>query len=332
MEVCILTEGGYDIGFGHVVRCMSLYQAFEEKGITPEFVVYGDDTIKEFLEGKKYSISEWIYGNQKILSILEKKDIVIIDSILADCEIINRIATVVKLPVYLDDWKKIKYTKGIIVDWTIFAEENNLNKGGKVVRLLGNKFVALRKEFWHTSEKHVKEKVDSIMVMFGGGDVNNMTPKVLGALKDNYPHLHKKIIIGKAFQNIQDIKKLADDKIDLIYYPDANKIIEIMLDSDVAISSGGQTLYELARIGVPTIAVAVVDNQMEDIRGWHKTGFIEYAGWWEEKEVIEKILFYLSKLMDYDSRLEKSKIGKSFVDGKGAIRIVEEVIRIYNQN
>ena len=36
MKVFILTEGGKDIGFGHITRCISLSEAFEEKGIYPE--------------------------------------------------------------------------------------------------------------------------------------------------------------------------------------------------------------------------------------------------------------------------------------------------------
>ena len=38
-KVFILTEGGENKGFGHITRCTSLYQAFEEKGIIPEFIV-----------------------------------------------------------------------------------------------------------------------------------------------------------------------------------------------------------------------------------------------------------------------------------------------------
>ncbi len=38
MKVFIITEGGKNIGFGHINRCLSLYQAFEEK-IGLEFIV-----------------------------------------------------------------------------------------------------------------------------------------------------------------------------------------------------------------------------------------------------------------------------------------------------
>jgi len=31
MKVFIITEGSKNTGFGHITRCLSLYQAFEEK-------------------------------------------------------------------------------------------------------------------------------------------------------------------------------------------------------------------------------------------------------------------------------------------------------------
>ena len=31
MKVFILTESGKNMGFGHITRCLSFYQAFEEK-------------------------------------------------------------------------------------------------------------------------------------------------------------------------------------------------------------------------------------------------------------------------------------------------------------
>jgi len=43
MKVFIITEGGKNIGFGHITRCLSLYQAFEEKEIIPEFILNSDE-------------------------------------------------------------------------------------------------------------------------------------------------------------------------------------------------------------------------------------------------------------------------------------------------
>ena len=103
---------------------------------------------------------------------------------------------------------------------------------------------------------------------------------------------------------------------------------KVMLDSDIAISAGGQTLYELARVGVPTIAISVADNQLGSIRGWQKTGFIEYAGWWEDDFGI-RAKNILSQVKDPYIRRVKSEIGRKLVDGKGAKRVCEDVDEVF---
>lgn len=84
------------------------------------------------------------------------------------------------------------------------------------------------------------------MVTFGRDDAKNMTPNIINLLNKEYSALKKNIIIGRAFDNIEEIKKEIDENTNLIYYPNAEKIKEVMLNSDIAISAGGQTLHELA--------------------------------------------------------------------------------------
>jgi len=154
-----------------------------------------------------------------------------------------------------------------------------------------------------------------------------MTPKVLGFLRENYPGLKKNVIVGKAFQNIDEIKKNADKNTNLIYYPDANKMKKVMLESDIAISAGGQTLYELARVGVPTIGICVAENQLGNVIGWEKTGFLEYVGWYNKNDILEKIKDAVECLKDVKVRKTIFKIAKRIVDGKGSLRIVDKVIK-----
>ena len=46
VNVFILTEGGKNIGFGHITRCTSIYEAFDEIDIPPQFIVNGDGDIE----------------------------------------------------------------------------------------------------------------------------------------------------------------------------------------------------------------------------------------------------------------------------------------------
>ena len=45
-----------------------------------------------------------------------------------------------------------------------------------------------------------------------------------------------------------------------------------MFGSDLVISAAGTTLYELYTLGVPTIVVPIVENQLANAKGYEKTG------------------------------------------------------------
>ena len=179
----------------------------------------------------------------------------------------------------------------------------------------------MRKLFWEAGEKKIKNEIESVMVTTGGNDPRNVMPKIVRFLKTHHPTLQKNIIIGNAFRNIDKIKKEADQKTSLIYFPDAKRMKEIMGQSDIAISSGGQTLYELARLGVPTIAFRQAENQRLNCEAWDQEGFVEYVGGFNNLE--RKISQSLGKLSLKKERVRRSRIGMRLIDGQGARRIAE---------
>ncbi len=329
MNVFIITEGGKDIGFGHITRCLSLYQAFEEREIKPKFIVNGDNDIEYLLKDINYQIFNWLDEKSKLFEMVKDTDIAVIDSYLADISLYNKIANLVKIPVYIDDNKRLDYPKGIVLNGNIHTETLNYPKKDGIIYLLGTKYTPLRKEFWEVPEKKIKENIESIMVTFGGDDAKNMTPKILELLNKKYPELNKNVIIGRAYQDVEEIKKEADKNTNIIYYPDAKKMKETMLNSDIAISAGGQTLYELARVGVPTIGICVADNQLGNIKEWGKLGFLEYAGHYGEKNIIKKIDNILKNFKDINLRKIKYKISKRYINGKSSLRIITKIQNIF---
>jgi len=331
MNVFIITEGGKDIGFGHITRCLSLYQAFEERGIKPKFIINGDNDSEYLLKNINFQMFNWLDEKNKLFEMVKDADISIIDSYLADISFYNTLSDLVKIPVYIDDNKRLDYPKGIVLNGNIHAETLNYPKKDGITYLLGTKYTPLRKEFWEVPEKKIKENIESIMVTFGGDDAKNMTPKILKLLNEKYSELNKNVIIGRAFQDIDEIKKYADKNTNLIYYPDAEKMKEVMLNSDIAISAGGQTLYELASVGVPTIGVCIIENQLGNVKGWEKIGFLEYAGWYNEESFLQRMCKLFKKLEDKIIRESKSKIARYHLDGKGSIRIVNKLLSIINK-
>jgi len=324
-KVIILTEGGSEIGLGHITRCLALYEAFKEYDLEPVLIVNGDKKVDEFLKNRniQYKIENWI-KNAKLI----KDSILIIDSYLAPREVYSTLKKNNNIVIVIDDYNRLQYNADIIVSPTIYGEFLNYKKHSNMLYLLGSKYIILRKEFWNIPSKKIDKDLKNIIITFGGEDVRNLTPKMLGLLKDMPYNFH--VVIGRAFKDISYISKYKGSNIRFYFDLDAKDMLSLMLLSDVAISSCGLTLYELARVGVPTIGIVVAENQRLNAQYFQKFGFLVYAGEYKNNNLERNILESLEILNDYHERKLRSEIGKKLIDGLGAKRIVAEVVKYEN--
>lgn len=326
MNAFILTEGGRGVGFGHMARCKAICEAFKEKEIFPVFIINDDSGIRSALRGEKNIVFDWLKEKKKLFKIISGADAIIIDSYLASFDLYNKISKIAKLGVYIDDNNRISYPRGAVVNGSIYAKGLRYPARKDILYLLGMDYVPLRKEFWNATTNKINKNVKSVMVTFGGDDIQNMTPKVLKVLSAYYPRLIKNIVIGSGFKSMKAIKKIKDKNTRLIIEPDAKEMKRLMLGSDIAISAGGQTLYELARIGIPAIVVAIAGNQLNNIKAWRRTGFIEYAGWHNDDSTLRRLRKHMGKLFEYDKRILHSRNGRKFNSANGAGRIADAIV------
>lgn len=112
----------------------------------------------------------------------------------------------------------------------------------------------------------------------------------------------------------------------VIIYEAVSNISELMLDSDLAISAAGSTLYEFACLGLPAITVVVADNQRMHSEELHRLGTIINLGYhtdFSDKYILQ-IIRHL--MVDSEKRKEMSENGKNLVDGKGVDRTTKIIL------
>lgn len=311
-KVYILTEGGHKVGYGHITRCSALYEELEKRECDVTFIINGDEEISSVLDNKKFVLKDW-RDKDYLSNLLCEKDYVIIDSYLASEGIYEYIANKVKKSLYIDDNMRINYPKGIVCNPSIYGKELIYPQQEDVKYLLGIDYVILRKEFINVPEKKFNSKIKDILVTFGGSDITNTTPKVLKELRENYSQANKHVIIGKGFNNLEEIKNIADGKTFFYYNLNAEEMKNLMLKCDFAISAAGQTIYELLRVGIPFIPIQVADNQENNIKGLEKIGIITL-----NELKIEELEVYLNL-----RKQEKRNVSE--IDGKGSIKIINNL-------
>lgn len=101
-----------------------------------------------------------------------------------------------------------------------------------------------------------------------------------------------------------------------------------MQKADIAISAGGTTLYELCACGTPTISYAFADNQLDNVKQFQEDGLIDYAGDARIDDIAKNVNQYLKKYQDdWQLHEKKSEKMQEMVDGKGAMRLAEALMK-----
>ncbi len=326
MKVSIITEGFQNTGYGHVTRCLSLYQAFELRNIVPTLYVNGDETCTALLKDTRHEIINWLDNHDLIFSKIHDSDVVIVDSYLADKPFYDRVSLVTPFPVYVDDNNRLQYPSGIVVNGNVYAEDLDYDQRGDKSYLLGTRYALLRKEFWEIVDRPIRIDIQNILITFGGSDLENVTPRIMRFISRNFPNLKKRVIIGEGFKNTVQIEQSKDGNTDLFFAPKTFDILKLMYESDLAICSGGQTINELARTGVPTIAISVAENQNNNVKGWVKEKFLVSELTFMQPNLENRMLLIFNHLKKKQTREAISKLGKYRVDGSGPKRVVQHLI------
>ncbi len=306
MKAVIFTEGGKKIGFGHVTRCLALYYALKMRGISVHLIINGDKTIQDILRSEKYIRIDWIKENSVINKLIKGSDIVIVDSYLANRQFYARISKLSNVPVYLDDNKRLDYPFGIVINGVPYANELGYRKQKGAIYLLGLHYALLRKEFWDIPQINIRRKIKRILITFGGMQHFELINNLAGYLESQF---------GVEVYAVDKIKPRCS----------ARRMLNLMLKSDLCICGGGQTTNEVARCGLPSIGVCFADNQSNNLLVRKKNGFLESAGWYNDRELFGRIKEIIDR-MDYRRRLFLSLKGRRFIDGQGAIRAVDTIL------
>jgi UDP-2,4-diacetamido-2,4,6-trideoxy-beta-L-altropyranose hydrolase len=68
-KLVVITEGGKEIGFGHITRTLSIATHFFNFGYELHFIINGDDSLVDIMKPYSYEIYNWQAETQR----LEKK-------------------------------------------------------------------------------------------------------------------------------------------------------------------------------------------------------------------------------------------------------------------
>jgi CMP-N-acetylneuraminic acid synthetase len=293
--VAFYVNGNNKRGIGHVYRCLELADEFYVK---PDIYFDINQTDKKVFGTTTHNLIG-INGIQELFELLKKKkyDIFINDILnttidymiaLKNCNPTKKIIN------FEDDGEGIHNADLVI---------NSLYQTPLVEQMkTGKEYYVCAKTFLFYKPIKIAETVKNVFICFGGADPQNYTDRLLNIIKNGKFNGYNFIVaLGRAKENIDELLKYNNHENIKVFY-DVENMPELMSQCDIAITSRGRTAYELAILGIPTIAVA--QNAREEKHGFviEENGF-KYLGLNPDDKEIE---FYLELFihMKKDDRMK----------------------------
>lgn len=327
------------IATGHMIRCLSIAEALRELGEKVHFVMADAGGANFVLEkGFPYSVleSDWTRLEDELEQMKQliretKAEALLIDSYYVTKKYIAELRNVIKA-VYIDDFAQESYPADVLIHYPIYAKEEAYRRRYQNEKLLcGCRYAPLKKVFVDIERKKMQECVQRILVMTGGTDYYHVALQVLKNVLQEpaYAEISFDIICGGYNEDYQEIVRLGAARENIYVHQKVNNIEAYMRRADIAISAGGTTLYELCACGTPSICYIIAENQVQNVNAFCEEGLMLYGGDIRSGEYWDKMKKKLDSLIDsYELRKEMSEKMRKVVDGKGAVRIAQELIKL----
>ena len=330
-------DGNKKIGMGHIMRCLSIADAFRRIGKECAFVP-SDDSMQGIIMARKYKSyilrSDYRYMDDEIedmKSVIRRfvPDMLIVDSYFVSKMYFESLRKVVRL-IYLDDLAAFAYPVDVLINYNIYSLDIDykriyLKEGISYPKFFwGGSYTPLRKGFMNIPKKKQNKKCRDILISTGGSDLIHLALKLARYIKEKNDGRNYHLLLGAMNSDNLEICQLTSCISNIHIHSNVNDMRSLIYSCDIAVSAAGSTMYEICACGVPIITYVVADNQTLGDKKFKELGLSLSCGdLRSEREPEVKIYNCIVKISsDYMWRVNVGKKIQEYVDGYGADRIV----------
>lgn len=337
-SIGFITEANERIGYGHLYRCAAIAQSLDEAGKTVIFFLNNQsetDTIRKILPNAIMLAKDSL---QTYLSISDKNLSHLILDVYPD-NIFNY--------TYLEEVKHLKTVtiidapfaeKAIFTDLVFkigfqeyqHKEEIHRRTDGKITKhFSGNDYFIFRKEFFKDFHYQCKPDANRVLITMGGSDPYQLTEMVAKSMELITLPLSLTYVVGGGFstERLIKLKQIHAQSIHTIsFQQNISNIAETMAANDIAIINGGNTRFELSRIGVPFFSLSINDKQDSISSFLEKKGIGISLGIFENIDTISISHNVKSLINNFSLRTRLSAKQKHLIKSGDNRKICKEIL------
>lgn len=317
--------GNLEVGMGHIFRALSLAHEIVDHEVI--FVCSKEDRNSVLkLAGNEYWIEavEQCDIPQRILAL--EPDLVINDQLNTEIDYIQILKNNNIKVANFEDLGPAASLSDLTINELFDSPQYESSN-----TLWGHHYSFLRDEFEGAVIKESFDRVECILVTFGGTDPSNYTLKCLKVLA---PFCDKKnikihVVCGPGYAHQDELNVFLNSNLgkDILYTNGTGVISKIMEKVDFAICSNGRTVYELAHMHIPAIVFSHHEREETHKFSSEENGFISFKKFNESStaDFIRYLNLFINNF-DYRGKLFKNISKHDFSANK--TKVVQALLQL----
>lgn len=311
--ILVLTDAGSDVGYGHLSRCSAVVQNLP---YSSELLVHPDLGFSQ----ENVPVFPWRNNMSGVISYIERRgvDTLLIDSYRADRSVYEGLKELVGYVAVFDDFDRITYSVDLIINPSVAGPQYR----GQVSRVVsGSDWVILRTEILQHEKKRKHSELKHVVLTFGGADKARLFERLLPLMLELECDIS--VVAGSDVKARELESRFVEPRLYVYGRLEAKNLADLFVAADLAISAGGQTLNELAFLGVPFLAIESGEDQFWNISAYVSHNVTPEHFKADAPHLEQKLRDALGSLKDATVRRAMAERGIGIIDGGGAVRIAE---------
>lgn len=330
MKFLIRLNAGKSAGLGHLMRCVSLAQALRMRNIDSFFLIKSDmkQTLAKLISDMedpplKYDFIPDDIDQQHDLKVVEDTysqgySFLILDHYDHDIEYQQRLkASGVKWAQFDFECNR-EVISDVLINGNVSASRADYTElvSAETALCVGPEYAIVGEAYACQKGNPVPKQ---ILIAMGGG---RYPQEVLYMIRELISNTGYNFEIVTTDNRLLDIGK---SKPNVRVYLNAIEVSSVYKKCEIAVVAGGVTTFELAALQIPMIIVPYELNQRRNGLAWDKNN---YAISFQNVGEFIEMLRQRSLRILYSDLLNKFKHRGQEIDGAGAARIVEVIIKL----
>lgn len=336
-SITFVTAGDKDNGMGHVMRSLSVVKQLLKLGhavrvVTPSATAGSERLTEELVRLNEAKTQGYTLVNIKSISPREMTvhNLNGPDAIVVDIEhgpsrdllktLRNSSAKVIVMGGVGFPFRDSKAVDEL-VDLQIYQAMKVNGKDGAGSNILyGAQYIAIDEDYTAFRRSYgVDSYGDGAIVTMGGGDPHNLGPQLA-----DFAYAHNarptRLVCGPAAEITKHIRV----GLEVIYKP--KSLAWIMFRAAMCVTALGMTVYEAMCLGLPVACTGWSMDHQATALELEKQGYLTYFGMWNNLNWY-KLEQWIKHMEDDNFRREYYLQGRYLIDGQGARRIAEEIVK-----